>query len=169
MTLAISIDDDAVKRVAAIFRTAPDLVVSEITTGIYEASLYLQREVAERTPTSGAGTLRSSILARQPQIGDGAISGTVGTPMVYALPVELGTRPHHPPVQPLIDWVEMKLGLTGKKADAVARAIAWKIAKHGTQGAHMFRDALEAGRVQIGEILSRHARRALARIKGGGA
>jgi hypothetical protein len=33
------------------------------------------------------------------------VIGVVGSPLAYALPVEIGTRPHFPPVAAILDWV----------------------------------------------------------------
>jgi hypothetical protein len=65
------------------------------------------------------------------------------------VPVELGTRPHFPPVDALMDWVKVKLGISSPtEARRVAFLVARKIAARGTQGAFMFRDAFNAGRTE---------------------
>lgn len=46
--------------------------------------------------------------------------------------VEYGTRPHWPPLEPLILWATRKLGLSEKDAESAARAIQVKISKKGT-------------------------------------
>ncbi len=162
--LSIAFDSDPIRQIAAILREAPDLVSEEIAAGIYEAELLLQREVMERTPSSGAGTLRNSIIAAQPSIEGETILGSVTTPLPYAQPVEFGAKPHMPPVQPIIDWVEAKLGLKGAEAKKAGWAIAMSIKAKGTEGAFMFTNALEANREQMGAILTEAAKRALARI-----
>lgn len=148
---------------------APDIFVEEMASATTEGSMLLEREVIERTPTSGAGTLRESIGAMPVQISGVRVSGGVATSMAHAVPVELGSRPHWAPVAPLVDWVERKLGKQGDDAASIAQAVRFKIAHHGTKGAFMFRDGLAASEPQIFAMYDLAATRALARIEGGGA
>ncbi|HWR17122.1 MAG TPA: hypothetical protein VN577_19995 [Terriglobales bacterium] len=62
----------------------------------------------------------------------------------YVLPVETGTRPHFPPITPLMLWVKQKFGVGDEQAArSIAFAVAQKIAKRGTKGAFMFQKATE--------------------------
>lgn len=108
--------------------------VSRIT----EALLLLERDVKTKTPV-GAGPihLRDTIFQRVER-GSRAVSGILGTPAAYGEPVEMGTKPHFPPIDPIQHWVERKLGITGKESRSVAFLIARKISKKGTEGAGMF-------------------------------
>lgn len=150
--------------VDAALAAAPDIVLAELELAVLECQLLLEREVKERAPTSGAGTLRDSIGTLPLSLSGTALSGTVGTPLSYAVPVELGSRPHRPPIAPLAEWVDRKLGIKGKAGQRVAWAIAGKIAKRGTPAHHMFGGALEAHRAQIGEIAQGAVERAMGRI-----
>lgn len=142
----------------------PDIMLEEMLPAVVESQLLLQREVSERTPTSGAGTLRESIGAMPVTFSRDAVVGEVGTALHYAQPVELGSRPHFPPIEPLAEWVGRKLGKKGEEGRGIAFAIARKIAKHGTAPRHMFRDGLAATQTQIHEILSAAAERGLRRV-----
>lgn len=51
--------------------------------------------------------------------------------------VEYGSRPHMPPVEPLILWCRRKLGLSEKEAKRAGWAIAMHIREHGTKGQHV--------------------------------
>jgi len=52
----------------------------------------------------------------------------------YAAFVEVGTRPHWMPIAPLLQWVEVKLGVTDEReAYGIAKAIQAKIAREGTK------------------------------------
>jgi len=146
---------------------APAIVVEELTAGVTEATMLAEREIRERTPTSGAGTLRDSIGAMPVEISGEAVRGEVATSLAYAAPVETGSRPHFPPVEPLVDWVERRLGLSGPAARGAAWAIARKIAARGTEGAFMFRDGLAAVEQQVIAIVSGAVARAAARISAG--
>ena len=126
---------------------APDITREELLRTTTEAGLLLKREVQERTPVA-TGTLRKSIKSRKRVLSRNVI-GEVGSPLNYAAAVELGTKPHFPPVEPLKDWVKQKLDVPASQVGSVAHAIVRKIGKRGTKGAHMFRDAFEANREQI--------------------
>ena len=96
----------------------------------------------------------------------------VGSPVEYGTFVELGTRPHFPPYEPIRQWVELKksqftvlsIGVSfesgravptrrGTKRiprnqeaaalDKIARAIQRSIARRGTKAKYVMRDALD--------------------------
>ena len=146
------------------FELAPEILIEELTPSVMEAQLLVEREVVERTPTSGAGTLRDSFGALPVTFSETSVSGEVGTALAYAQPVELGSRPHFPPIAPIAEWVRRKLGKTPEDAKGIAWAIATKISKEGTKGAFMFREGLAHSQAQVLETLSAGAERAAARI-----
>jgi hypothetical protein len=158
--ISIHLDMSEVVAVAQAMEIAPELVDAHFLPAVFEATLLAQREIVERTPrgVGAGGGLAGSINAREPEIGVDAIVGVVGTPLAYAEPVELGTRPHMPPLQPLMDWVKAKLGKPADQVEPIARAIQWKIYHHGTRGAFMFREGLKAVQPQIERIMGEAAR-----------
>lgn len=142
----------------ALWQQAPELTRSELITSITEAVLLLEREVIERTPEGigGAAGLRGGIAAVPPSLSldtPGEIIGLVVSSAAHTLPIELGTKPHFVPIQPLQDWVEYKLGLEGKEAKSVAFAISRKIARDGTEGKFMFRDGFNENEAQVQRII----------------
>jgi len=148
---------------AAAWRRAPDIAADEMVTAVLEASLLLEREVKERTPTA-TNTTRESIAAQEPRILADRVVGEVASPLPHIAAVELGSRPHHPPVQPLVDWAKVKFGASDAEAERIGHATAKKIAARGTKGAFMFRDALAANDSQVRDIVARGAARAAARL-----
>ena len=53
--------------------------------------------------------------------------------MDYTFYLANGRAPgKRPPIQPLVEWVGYKFGITGKEAKSMAFAVATKIAKEGT-------------------------------------
>lgn len=152
----IRIDTRQAAMFAQAFAAAPDIVDEELYRAGVEAVLFLEREVKERTPSGvgGGAGLKGSISGRatRPSI-DGAI-GVVGSPLAYAVPVEMGTRPHMPPVQPLEDWARYKLGLSEAEAKSVGFLVARKIAREGTKGAHMFGNAIADNEVHVLRMFS---------------
>lgn len=157
----VTIDIAELPDLVRAWQRAPAVVESELHAATVEATLLLEREVKELTPIGigAGGGLRGSISAREPEVSSDAVLGVVGTAMRYAEAVELGTRPHFPPVQPLADWAQFKLGVPEAQARDVGFLIARKIARQGTEGRFMFRDAFEANRGQVEAIYARaHAR-----------
>jgi len=168
--MELSIVPENMAAIQAAFTAAPDITLKHLRVAINECLLLAQREVGERTPTGANQLLRKSIFSAEAvefaKPVPGGLMGTVGTSLNYAIPVELGTQPHFPPLAPLEDWVVAKLGIERDKAAGVALSIARKIAHHGTQGAFMFRDGLQAIQPYVDARLQRAAEDALAEIGG---
>jgi hypothetical protein len=98
-----------------------------------EATALLEREVKDATPTA-TGLTRASIGSFITEIPDGLL-GVVGSAQPHVEYVELGTRPHFPPLEPIQDWVRVKFGISEQsEIEAAALAIARKIAARGTSG-----------------------------------
>ena len=155
----IRIEPLNVARVAAVFEQAPAIAVEELLAAMTEVDLHLVREVAERTPTAH-GTLRASIFGEERIQGDGVL-GVVASPLAHAEYVELGTRPHFPPLEPLEDWVRVKFAKTDEdEIRGIALAIARTIAVRGTLAVGMFNRAFAANKGQI----ERRFERATARV-----
>lgn len=154
----------------AAFRKAPKIAQEEMTRATWESELLFQREAQEETPAGigAGGGLRGSISAREPIVLADTVLGMVGSPLNYAVPVEIGSKPHMPPVQPLIDWAEHKLGADPAEAIGIGFAVARKIKKHGTEGVHMFEKALDRTAPQIERIYQRGGQRIVNRMAEGG-
>jgi hypothetical protein len=89
----------------------------------------------------------------------------------YAAPVETGARPHMPPPESLLLWVQRKFGVDDEKeALSVAFAVAKTIAKRGTSGHQMFSRGLEELQPLVPGALEHNIALALARhgFVGGG-
>ena len=132
----------------------PDAAKAARVSKLTQALMLVERAVKQRTP-EGAGPMhlrdtifgRTSILGRQ-------VHGILGTPARYGESVEMGTRPHFPPVDPIRHWVERKLRISGDEAKGVAFLIARAISRRGTKGAHMFDKGFEVSKSRIMEILN---------------
>lgn len=111
----------------------------------------LEREIVERTPR-GAGPIHlADATFTDVGVRGAKVWGVVGNPLEHGVPVELGTKPHFPPIGPIQHWVERILHKGGKEAKSIAFCIARRIAgkspkgkKGGTKGAHMFEKGFEA-------------------------
>ncbi|GAB3451581.1 hypothetical protein [Insolitispirillum peregrinum] len=157
--IALRLDDAELRDLLRRMADVPDLAQQALAVGIHQGSWLLAAEAADRAPNA-AGTLAQSIFAEEPVIQAETVIGVVGSPLAYAGPVELGSRPHTPPLEPIKDWVELKLGLRGEQADSVAQAIRWKIRAHGTKPRRMFANALNHSAGQIREMVADALRQA---------
>ncbi len=169
---AIEWDDSAARAYAGYLRQAPDITRQEMTVSVQEILLLLEREIKDATPVGvgGAAGLRGSIthaLMGTAFTGGLGVAGKVFTPAPHGLPVELGTKPHWPPIEPLVDWVHHKLGVPVAEARGVAFLVARKISRKGTEGAHMFEKTFTAQASQIAALLSAAVDRIIARLEGG--
>lgn len=154
------------ERLERAMQSAPTVVEAELKAFTAAALMYLEGEVKDRTPQGAHGHLAQSITSEaRGGLADGVL-GVVGSPLPYAIPVELGTKPHMPPVQPLVDWVMHKLGKGGSEAESIAWRIAWKIKHHGTKGAFMFKGAFDAGQDEVKRQFLATMERILARVEG---
>lgn len=152
------------RRLEAAFKAAPELVQEEMRGFMTEATALLQGEVQSRTPTTH-GTLRGSIIGSVTELEGGiGVQGVVGSALEYAEAVELGTRPHMPPVAPLVDWVRQKFGLSGKEAQSAAWRVARGIARHGTPAAGMFHFAWRDNQAQILSMFKARMQRITAQL-----
>lgn len=140
--------------IEALVRQYPEVSLRVRESAVTEIMALLEREIKMETPF-GAGPihLRDTIFSEVRAQGQSVI-GIVGTPLEHGVPVELGTKPHFPPIGPLTFWVEKKLGLAGEEAVSVAFAIAHTIAKRGTKGKKMFSNTLDDQRSRIDMIIS---------------
>lgn len=166
----IELDTTAMKEYARFLKQAPRIAHEELSAGLDEALLLLERETKEATPTGAHGLLRGSVThaLMGEAIADGrGVAGKVYSPLNYALPVELGTKPHFPPIEPLRDWVEKKLGVPEHESRSVAFLVARKIASKGTKGAKMFTSALAKNAGQVNAILARRVARIARRLEAG--
>ena len=153
----IQIDIAGLDGLLALFERYPEITREVLEETTLEASLLAEREIKERTPTGvgGAAGLKGSIASQEPAwLGDELV-GAVSTPLEYALPVELGTKPHFPPVEALEDWVRAKLDVDEERVSSVAFLIARKISVRGTDGAHMFERGFDAARDRIDAMFAR--------------
>lgn len=164
---------------------APEIVAEELSRFFAWAMPHLASEVQDRTPTS-QGMLRQSIIGSTQATATGML-GVVGTPLNYAPPVELGSKPHQVSeagILALAEWAKRKLPLgqavslkTGRPlkskgleeaALSAAHAIAWKIKHRGTEGAFMFRDAFALNQAGVVREFDQVVDRILQRIVSAG-
>lgn len=139
-------------------------VLEEATT---EATLLLRREWQDRMPTGASEITRKSITSDVASTPAGVL-GITGSSQASALFVEVGTKPHMPPVDAMVPWVKAVLGITEpKEVKRVAFLVARKIAIHGTPAQRPMGKAVEATQGQIAAMFERAAGRIANRLAGG--
>jgi hypothetical protein len=84
------------------------------------------------------------MLSGQPprELPDGSVVWGYTAP--HALPVEYGSRPHFPPIEPLLGWARRVLG-----NESAAYAVQQKIGKYGTQPQPYIRPGHEAQKAAL--------------------
>lgn len=130
----VTVDISQFAALAQLWQKAPELTRREMTSTMTDVDVLIQGELMRELPAGagGAAGLRGSVFREEHALADNVI-GLVATDKPYAGYVELGTKPHMPPIQPLVDWVRAKLGEDEESARGVAFAIARKIKAHGTK------------------------------------
>ncbi len=162
----IRVDLPGFAQLQAMLQQAPDIANQEFRAFLLGAVSHLQGEVQQRTPTAH-GSLRGSIISSVQSMPDGiGVEGVVGTSLAYALPVELGTKPHMPPIEPLVDWAMQKFGLDEKAARKAAFGIAYRIAQRGTIGYGMFNRTYAANKANLERQAGATVQRIAARMAG---
>jgi len=134
-----------------------DLHGAEMLMAIRTATLMVQRDAKINAP-SNTGRLRASIVPSVTSRED-VIEGVVGSNVTYAPYVEFGTKPHWPPLAPIMRWVHLKkmagtysvktkrrTGGAGRQRSEdyiVAKWIQRAIAEHGTKPQKYLEKAFE--------------------------
>ena len=122
-----------------------DLHGPPILQAMRTATLIVTRDAKVNAPVD-TGRLRASITPEVRLDGD-TVQGVVGSNVVYAPFLEMGTRPHFPPIAALEVWASRH----GTSAFLVARAIA----RRGTKAHKFLTRAFEDNRQRIIDTLER--------------
>ncbi len=139
---------------AAAIRAGMRAKLSHDQKKLLEAA-HLGAEIIANVAPVDVGTLKGSIHVEETTQGPRVV---VDAP--HAASLELGSRPHTPPLAPLVAWVRRnraKFGIEGRGVDrnkktgrletsaeiiAIARAIQQKIARHGTKPRFFVRNSI---------------------------
>lgn len=117
-----------------------------IVRALYKAALIGEVIVAQKTPVD-KGQAKNAWKVSPTSTGADLFNDA---PHIGIL--ELGSRPHRPPLTPILEWVVRKFG-TGKRSFTnisevephlvgIAKAIVRKIEREGTRPHYMVRDSL---------------------------
>jgi hypothetical protein len=110
-----------------------ETLLEGVTSGLERIGVVGQELVVREAPKA-TGHLASSIFPHLEQHAALLTEYiTCGAPAdVYGTPVNFGSRPHFPPYEDLIPWVELHFGGDEKTCRSIAFLIARKISRSGT-------------------------------------
>ena len=130
----ITLDAGDFAQLAEAWKRAPDITRTRLMQAATASDAKIAATLKQNLPkgAGGAAGLAGSVQTEEQALDDNVI-GMVFTALPYAVPVELGTRPHLPPLQPLLDWVKVKFGIFDIAAQQIAEKIRWSIFHHGTK------------------------------------
>jgi hypothetical protein len=155
---------------------APKIIQKGLDRAITEATLFLYKEVAQRTPQGvyGAqGGLLASIQHEVQQKGTPIVKGIVVSASKYAEVIEKG-RTAGKGMPPgailasnlktrelmaqggLVRWIMQKFGVDMKKAIQLEFVVRRSIGRKGFKGVHMFEKALNENFGELQRIFERH-------------
>lgn len=166
MNLSISLG--GLQSFAQGLRESPEYTDRQLQEAMTEATLLVQREWQENLPRVSGLTARSitSDVASTPA----GVLGVVSSSQPNALFLELGTRPHMPPVAAIEPWVKAVLGISEpKEVKRVAFLVARKIAREGTPAQHPMARAVQSTEGQVIAMFERAAGKVAAHLVGGAA
>lgn len=150
--IKLKVDLSGVDRLTKAYPQASrDARVSKVT----EVLMLLERAIKKETPF-GAGPIHlRDTIHNAVSVSGQKVSGIVGTPLQHGEPVEMGTKPHFPPIGPIQHWVQTKLHIESEKESrSVAFLIARSISRRGTKGAKMFQTGFEDNEAMVMRILN---------------
>lgn len=152
-----------VERTGSLFSaTAIEAITGEEIKGyLTEASKRLERAIAEKIPVN-TGVSRGALFSEVRGIAQGRGEAMVSLPVEHAEVLEMGSKPHWPPMAPIELWVRQRFrdkggsiraavketrrsgsrATFGDRQDRAIRSIAFlvarKIARSGTKAIRMF-------------------------------
>lgn len=144
---------------------APSVTRRELLSAMTQSTMLVEREVKEGIPRGATGLTAASVTSDAFSTSAGVL-GVVASSMATAAFVELGTKPHMPPVAALVPWVRAVLGVDAKRAPSVAFLIARKIARKGTPAQQPFALALARTQGQVLRMFEDAAGRIAAHLAG---
>ena len=149
------------------YAQAPEVTRRELLAAMTQGTQLVEREVKDGMPRV-TGLTAASVASDAFSSPVGVI-GTVGSSQPSATFLELGTKPHMPPVEALVPWVKAVLGVEPKRARSVAYLVARKIARKGTKAQKPFDKAIAATEGQVLRMFEDAAGRVAVHLAGGNA
>lgn len=135
-----------VEATRAMAKVAAGLTGPVVLDGIRRATALVLRDAKKNVPVD-SGQLKSSLTAdvRVEGMGSRRVMGVVGTNKSYGPYVEMGTKPHWPPLKAVETWARRH----GISPFLVARSIATK----GTKAVKFLQRSFDDNRATIKDII----------------
>ncbi|RMX19072.1 HK97 gp10 family phage protein [Vandammella animalimorsus] len=147
-------------------REAPDETRRLLAAAMHQATLLVLHEAQENMPRASGDAWRS--IGSEVHSTPAGVLGVVGSASPVAAFVELGTKPHMPPIDAIQPWVKAVLGIADPKENRrVAYLVARKIAAHGTEAKRPLGRAAEAMQPQVVRLFEDAAAQIAQRLVGG--
>ncbi|WP_238947531.1 hypothetical protein [Vandammella animalimorsus] len=147
-------------------REAPEQTRQILEATMHQVTLLVQREAQENMPR--ASGLTAASIGSEVHSTPAGVLGVVGSASPVAAFVELGTKPHMPPIDAIQPWVKAVLGIAEPKENRrVAYLVARKIAAHGTEAKRPLGRAAEAMQPQVVRLFEDAAAQIAQRLVGG--
>jgi hypothetical protein len=130
-------------------RTMNEVGIAETNRAIHASIAIVQGQSIRNAPVY-TGLMRARHTASFHDL-----FGSLKVNTQYAGFVHGGTRPHFPPIAPLEKWARRKLGVTAKRARAVAFLIQRKIGRKGTKAVPFLQEAIDQSQSKIDQYFDR--------------
>lgn len=159
MTLNLTIETREWEELADKFDQIDEVVEREIRKAVRRAMSVIETNVVGLTPLGATKNLSQSWGIEVRSIPAG-VRGELGSPLIYALPVEKGRRAGRmPPIDPIHLWVVRKGIAPPETARQVAYLIARAIGRRGTKGAKMLEKGVKRSEPMLQRIFDDVARK----------
>jgi len=170
--MELTIDASQFLQLADVWKQAPELTQRELLRAVTEADVLVQGELQQHLPMGAGGRSGSGLVGgvhhEESLVADGVL-GMVAESQPYGAYVEVGTKPHKPPIQPLMDWIEAVIGLREKEAKSMAFAIRNTIGKRGTHAQPVWQQTYNKMLPKIQQLLTDAVQRVRDQLAGGAA
>jgi hypothetical protein len=165
MTIGYTVRIEGLDEAVKTFQNADRIIQQEFTLAMDQSVLSVAGQAKKNAPVGVSGELRASINSTVKPIAGYNVEGIIGSPLPYAVFVEMGTAPHYPPLAPLALWVQRKLGIAdAAEIGRVARLIQRKIGAVGTKANPFFANAFEDMKAKINGYFDRALDRIVERL-----
>lgn len=140
------------------------VIDAAIRSGLYAAGMFYVSALTKSTPTGATGIARKNWKI-EPRQTNTFTTVTVFNPIEYLLAIDQGRKAAPVPIEPLMMWVQKKLGIKNvKKARSVAWAISKKKAKTATPGQHFIQKTIDTSKDKSTKLINSYIKNALAII-----
>ena len=144
---------------------APEFTQKVLKTTMHEAVKLVNAEVTDAIPLVtgiSAKSITSDVIS-----SPAGVLGVVASSQASVVALELGTRPHMPPVAALEPWVKAVLGIREpKEIKSVAFLVARKISRVGTEPKKPFAKAAASTQAQVLAMYERAAQQVVDHLRG---